>query len=212
MEISGELLKFNLDNSQMGIIENMISSYFGMLVQKRRGMYELLYPICFYTDIMEYGPDNLVEKSYQSLYQLIMECLSHPEYNQDDDMVQTCFFSLGCLFYRVGTKAGNDMGKQFVTVMTQFMSIKTADTEDDKLIVDNIISAYMKLYLGNPQGLFQNQQESQTMLQTLLGKMPLVSDCVESTCLNRLLVLNYKSNNSFLTGTPETKALVEQYF
>lgn len=61
MEMSGELLKFNLDKEILNFIVTDLAGYFYQLQEKPYSFYDYLYAICFYTDLVEFGPEGVYQ-------------------------------------------------------------------------------------------------------------------------------------------------------
>ena len=58
MELSGELFKFDIGAKGLHFMKTEIGDYFEKLSENPKGIYEKLYPICYFTDVVEYGPED----------------------------------------------------------------------------------------------------------------------------------------------------------
>lgn len=83
MEICGELVKLNLEKELLTFIVSDIANYFEISLKNPLSYFDYLYPLCYYTDMIEFGPETtakgfseqslvidkkmLVEKTYEEI-------------------------------------------------------------------------------------------------------------------------------------------------
>lgn len=99
MEICGELVKLNIDKDLLSFIVNDINNYFGLSIKNPLSYFDYLYPLCFFTDMVEYGPETTVKVFSEQSLEIDRKILVDKIYDEVD-FVQTVYFNLGCIFLK----------------------------------------------------------------------------------------------------------------
>jgi hypothetical protein len=84
MEMSSELLKFNLTTEQETFIVKTLGGYFQQLAQQPKVVVESLAAISFFTDIIEFASDSGRAAYFEMTYKVVMEELTKMTYTDND--------------------------------------------------------------------------------------------------------------------------------
>ena len=76
MEMSSELLKFDLDKNQQDFIINTLGSYFKQLMTQSQVVVESLATLSFFTDVIEFSPNFGRPLYLEMTYKFVMQELA----------------------------------------------------------------------------------------------------------------------------------------
>lgn len=212
MELNGEIVKFELPEEIDQFIITNIGSIFNALANNPRDSLEVLYPMCFYTDIMEFGSDKAFNCYFELSVEYCLKVIENPKYNQDDDIVQTLFFFLGCAMLRVAPNSQPVVAQKVIDLLTKFLSNPGVMDESKELLIENAIAAMIKVFMNHSESLLQSDEKCTNTLRELFSKLPLLNDCEESVVVNRYIMLKLKENNRFVAGNDERKEITKLMF
>ena len=212
MELNGEIVKFELPEVVDQFIITNIGSIFNAWANNPRDSLEVLYPMCFYTDIMEFGSEKAFKCYFELSVEYCLKVVENPKYNQDDDIIQTLFFFLGCAMWRVPTNSQTVVAQKVVDLLTKFLSNPGAMSDSKELLVENAIAALIKIFINHSESLLENEEKCTNTLRELFSKLPLLNDCEESEVINRFIMLKLQENNRFITGNDDRKQITKLMF
>lgn len=210
MQLSGELTKYN-NNDIHNYIISEISPYFFQMIKEPGCKTQYLYALCFFADMIEYGPEDFFNQRKLEIKQVALSTLNSTDY--PIDTTQTAAYLLGIIYFREKTCDDKSILMNCVQKLNQLVDRQNAYVdEENSLYTDNALAALVKIFLVHWQIVFESDIQATQTLNYILNKLPLKSDREESLIINRYLVFAFSNGNNFLTGNDERTQSIKSYF
>jgi hypothetical protein len=204
MEVSGELMKLGDAN---GVFRELLTKvllphYSEILGRKNfNSTNEALYALCFFTDLFEFGPDDLF---FQNVSQVVVGAVGQIEFNQEvPDVLQTISCLMGAIAYRLPETGQEDLAQNLMSTLYKFLQAPLLSTEDTKECRDNVVAALVRLFLKHAKSLLKTDSQASQIMSVLSQNLPLTTDKEESRTVNRILVSELAAQNWLLTGAAD---------
>ena len=210
MQLSGEFVKYSNDSDVQSLIISNLAPYYLNVLENPSCNTQYMYGLCFFADLMEFGPTNFFTGFKQQALNFALNTLTMP--NQPLETLQTAVYLLGVIY--MTDRSGNpDPQLQNVILKMNELANRTDAylDEDNSLYTDNCVATLFKIFLIHWKVAFSSEEQANMVLQNVLSKMPLKGDKEESVVINRYIVLELNNNNPWLVGNEVRKGLVLTY-